>query len=68
VFCESDDPNRLVPIVCTENDFMIAVTGDPARNSAYVFAHQGELGYPVGREIHLPKDWANKLAAARSND
>ena len=68
VFCESDDPDRLVPIVCKENDFMIAVTGDPARNSAYVFAHQGELGFPVGREIHLPRDWAAKLAESKSND
>ena len=63
VFCESDDPNRLVPIVCTENDFMIAVTGDPARNSIYVFAHNGVLGFPTAKKIQLPKDWDAKLAA-----
>ena len=36
---------------------MIVVTGDPARNSAYVFAHNGVLGFPVGKEIKLPKNW-----------
>jgi len=53
VFYESDDPNRLVPIVWKPEDYMIAVTGDPLRNNAYVFAHNGFLGYPVGKMIDL---------------
>ncbi len=57
VFAESDDPNRMVPIVWEPNDYMIAVTGDPMRNSAYVFGHNGILGYPVTHEIRLPKGW-----------
>jgi hypothetical protein len=57
VFCESDDPNRLVPLVARAEDFMIAVTGDPLRTNAYVFAHNGRLGYPVGKLIHLPRTW-----------
>jgi hypothetical protein len=56
-FFESDDPNRLVPIVWKPEDYMIAVTGDPLRNNAYVFAHNGFLGYPTGKKIRLPKDW-----------
>ena len=51
VFFESDDPNRMVPLVWEPDDYMIAVTGDPARNSAYVFAHNGVLGYPVAKKI-----------------
>jgi hypothetical protein len=62
VFFESDDPNRLVPIVWKAADYMIAVSGDPLRNNAYVFAHNGFLGYPVGRKIELPKDWDRLLA------
>ena len=58
VFNESDDPNRLVPIVWEADDFMLVVTGDLGRNSAYVFAHQGNLGYPTAREIRLPGNWA----------
>ena len=57
VFYESDDPNRMVPIVWKPEDFMIAVGGDPMRNNAYIFAHNAFLGYPVGRKIGLPKNW-----------
>ncbi len=55
VFHESDDPNRMVPIVWKPEDYMIAVSGDPLRNNAYIFAHNGFLGYPVGKKIELPK-------------
>lgn len=62
VFHESDDRNRMVPIVWKPSDFMIAVTGDPLRNNAYAFAHNGLCGYPVGKRIRLPKDWDRQLA------
>jgi hypothetical protein len=62
VFHESADPNRLVPIVWEAEDFMIAVSGDPLRNNAYVFAHNAFLGYPVGKKIALPRDWVRLLA------
>ena len=61
-FYESDDPDRMVPIVWEPEDFMIAVAGDPLRNNAYVFAHNGFLGYPVGKKIQLPKNWERLLA------
>ena len=61
VFYESDDPNRMVPIVWKPEDFMIAVGGDPMRNNAYIFAHNAFLGYPVGRKIELPKNWETLL-------
>jgi hypothetical protein len=51
VFFESDDPHRMVPLVWEPDDYMIVVTGDPARNSAYVFSHNGVLGYPVAKRI-----------------
>jgi len=55
VFYDSDDPNRKVPLVWKPEDYMLAVTGDLTRNSVYVFAHNGVLGYPVAKRIHLPK-------------
>jgi hypothetical protein len=64
-FCESDDPNRLVPLVWEPDDYMVVVTGDAARNSAYVFAHNGVLGYPVTKRIDVPKDWKRLLKDAR---
>jgi hypothetical protein len=60
VFHASDDPNRLVPHVFKPDDYMIVVTGDPLRTNAYVFAHNGRLGYPVARKVELPKDWSSR--------
>ncbi len=64
-FHESDDPNRMVPIVWEANDYMITVSGDPMRNNAYVFAHNGYLGYPTGKKINLPPNWEQLLDEAR---
>jgi hypothetical protein len=61
VFHVSDDPQRLVPLVWKPEDYMIAVTGDPDRNNAYVFAHNGVLGFPTTKNIDLPADWASRL-------
>ncbi len=65
IFAESSDPERLVPIVAEPDDILIAVTGDPMRTNAYVFSHNGMLGYPVGKEIRLPEGWHEKLRRAR---
>jgi hypothetical protein len=53
VFAESDDPDRLVPLVWSPDQYMIAVTGDPLRTNAYVFAQNGHLGFPVAKKIEL---------------
>lgn len=65
LYHESDDPNRMVPIVWKPEDLMIAVGGDPLRNNAYVFAHNGFLGFPTGKKIELPGRWAALLAEAK---
>lgn len=62
VFAESDDPERLVPIVLDPDDFMIAVTGDQLRTNAMTFAHNGMLGYPVAKQIVLPQSWPKGLS------
>ena len=66
VFAESDDPQRLVPIVCRAEDFMVAVSGDPLRTNAYAFAHNGILGYPTTKPVRLPAEWPRLLREARS--
>ena len=55
LFHESDDPERLVPLVWRPDDYMVAVTGDPLRNNAYVFAHNGLRGFPVSRSMRTPR-------------
>ena len=64
VFHESDNPNRLVPLVWKPEDFLITVTGDLSRNSIYIFAHNGVLGFPVAKRIRLPKDGERRLPEA----
>lgn len=55
VYHESDDPERLVPLVWEPDHYMIVVTGDLTRNSVYIFAHNGVLGFPVSRRIELSR-------------
>ncbi len=64
-FAESDDPGRMVPIVVDPADFGVLVSGDPLRTNAYVFAHNGYLGFPVAKKIVLPPDWEANLIAGR---
>jgi hypothetical protein len=64
-FYESDDPNRLVPIVLEPDDFMILVSGDPLRTNAYAFAHNGYLAFPTAKRIDLPRNWAERIQALR---
>jgi hypothetical protein len=60
-FYESDDPNRMVPIVFDPDDFMVLISGDPLRTNAYTFAHNGYLGFPTAKKIQLPKDWKKRI-------
>ena len=60
-FYESDDPDRLVPIVFVPEDFVVLVSGDPLRTNAYTFAQNGFLGFPTAKKINLPKDWTGRL-------
>jgi len=50
-FAESNDPERMVPIVGKPEHLLIGVAGDPLRTNAYVFAHNGMLGFPVAHRI-----------------
>jgi hypothetical protein len=64
VFAESDDPERPVPVVERPEHIMVAVSGDPLRTNAYVFAHNGILGFPTSRPVRLPRGWSALLAEA----
>jgi hypothetical protein len=65
IFCESSDPNRLVPIVLSPDDFMVAVSGDPGRDNGYAFSDNGFIGAPTSRKIDLPKNWNHLVAETR---
>ena len=50
-FGESEDPDRLVPIVTDPDKFVVAVAGDPHRTNAYVLSHDGPHGDYVAKRI-----------------
>ncbi len=57
VFAQSDDPNRMVPIVTNPRRLMIAVAGDPNRANAVALANDGPHGYYTAKPIdHKPAD------------
>ena len=60
VFAESDDPDRLVPIVDAPEKLLIAVTGDPHRTNAYVMSHDGPHGDWTSRPVD--RSWQADLA------
>ncbi len=64
-FNESDDPDRLVPMVLDPDDFMVLVSGDPLRTNAYAFSHNGYLGFPTAKKIQLPADWKERIGKLR---
>jgi hypothetical protein len=60
-YCESSDPNRLVPLLLSPDDLMITVSGDPDRDNCFVCAQNGFIGYPVSKRIRLPVRWRELL-------
>ena len=62
VFAESDDPDRLVPIVTEPTKFVIAVAGDPNRTNAYVMSNDGPHGDYTAKLID--RTYSNDLVCA----
>ncbi len=65
-YYESTDPNRLVPIVWSPDDFMITVSGDPGRDNCFICGQNGFIGYPVSKKIELPTNWEQLLKQAKT--
>lgn len=55
VFAESDDPERLVPIVTDRAKFQIAVAGDANRANAFVMSNDGLHGWWTSRAIDVTR-------------
>ncbi len=64
LFCESEDPARLVPVVRHPDEFMIVVTGLPTRNRSRILRQGGAHGRRFSKEIKLPANWHQLLKKA----
>ena len=64
-YCESKDPERLVRLVQSPDDFIITVSGDPDRDNCFISGQNGFIGYPVSKRIELPSDWKELLGTRK---
>ena len=56
-WAESDDPQRLVPLMLPQTQWLVVVTGDPTRNRCCVLRQNFKQGYATSRKIELPERW-----------
>ncbi|HUV53460.1 MAG TPA: hypothetical protein VMW64_10375 [Dehalococcoidia bacterium] len=57
LFCATTDPNRMVPLVNSEEEILIVVTGDPGRNRNMIIVDNQYQGPATSMKIELPKNW-----------
>jgi hypothetical protein len=64
MYVESDDPERLVPMLLRPEwtDFIVA--GDPGRNQSRLLINNHEQGVPVTRRIVQSADWKERRTPA----
>jgi len=57
MFCESEDPNRMVPIFIDPTKLYFVLGGDEARNRVCFYMDNQTQGHPNSAKIELPKNW-----------
>ena len=63
---ESDDPDRMVPLLGPEMRILVVVTGDPTRNRSLFFRGNYTQGRLTSRAVELPADWERLLKGGAS--
>ncbi|HSW59022.1 MAG TPA: hypothetical protein VLH15_11500 [Dehalococcoidales bacterium] len=63
IYCESSDPDRLIPVFIKPEWIGVVVSGDPGRNRSRGYIQNHEQGPPVSRLIELPDNWNQLLAS-----
>jgi hypothetical protein len=53
----NDDPERPVPLMLPQTQWLIVVAGDPLRNRSSIYRQNFKQGYATSRKIELPKNW-----------
>lgn len=62
-YCETGDPNRLVPVFLKPEWIGIVVSGDPDRNQSKGYVQNQEQGPPISKLIELPANWEHLTKA-----
>jgi hypothetical protein len=53
----SDDPDRLVPLLLPQSEWLVVVAGDPLRNRSCIHRQNFKQGYATSKKVSLPADW-----------
>jgi hypothetical protein len=48
---ESDDPERLVPLLLPQSQWLIVVAGDPLRNRSCIYRQNFKQGYATSKKV-----------------
>ena len=64
-YCESTDPNRMVPVFLRPDWIGIVVSGDPNRNQSKGYVQNHDEGPPISKQIELPANWERLLKEAK---
>ncbi|MBI2957797.1 MAG: hypothetical protein HYY32_03035 [Chloroflexi bacterium] len=57
LYCESNDPERMLPVWRSPDELRIVVSGDPGRNRALIIGSNIEHGLATSKKIGLPANW-----------
>jgi hypothetical protein len=60
-YCESDDPERMVPVFLKSEWIGVVISGDSGRNRSRGYVQNHEQGPPVSKRIRLPANWKQFL-------
>ncbi|WP_250518410.1 hypothetical protein [Caballeronia sp. ATUFL_M1_KS5A] len=53
----SMETERDIQMVSKPEDFLLVVSGDPARDHVMIGSSNGYIGFPVTKKVELPKNW-----------
>ncbi|MFC2001018.1 hypothetical protein ACFLUZ_00750 [Chloroflexota bacterium] len=65
-YCESTDPDRMVPVFMRPDWIGIVVSGDPGRNQSRGYVQNHGQGIPVSKRIELPANWEQLLKGVKT--
>jgi len=58
----SDDPERQVPLMLPDTQWLIVVAGDPLRNRSSIYRQNFKQGYATSKKVDLPQEWDSLLS------
>ena len=53
----SDEPDRPVPLMLPQTQWLIVVAGDPLRNRSCIYRQNFKQGYATSKRVILPANW-----------